>query len=763
LSVGNDTKKVDKSLGRITVKVDKDALSLLNYGSFIYVTGVHTGTGTSVTKNVPVGMAQAVDSIEFAGFINKDEPTKLVENLPINFPVNKYVLAYRTFDQQKNPLEVTGKEIENLDLTFIADNALLIDPSFKDADSTYTINGVKYSAVTINPGEFASRGGEVNITAIASKTGQRTVKNFVVGAAALLQSLSLEAPADTVASGDKNVKLGYTAKDVDGKDVTNYETIVRSSNTLNLTGNLTIKEENDGTAGIYWSDDAVNNTAAENYSDSTPDRMVSLGVTVIGGDNSNSILMLTVSPARHPVAVKSLKLNDDNSNAIVDKMKAEIDFLSQDSIFLDQYGKELKGNDTNVLNNKIVEKYLAYIGDNRVRAIRATADDNNGLLGLAKQNLATGNKLSITANAASDAKEVNVNFAIVTAPKPSTGNVAADSDAWENVDNVKSIAYTVVPISKVDDLKISDIGKQQIVTAATEYNNFDAYKAASANNYTDNAVVSSLASGKKMDWTDSNAFSVKGVYKSKTVTVPGDWYSAATVSGNAFTISTVSGSGISTLTGIRNGELRWGELYDENSNKGSRIDAIKRLILSINKNGDNAPENATAKIAVSDAKAIPSDIRFRGYWWQWDITEITFRPTNTELSSAGVGSDDPKFDVLVLDQYGKEYHEDGFNGWDGPWDNGKFLEYTVSDKKESTSEFTHLPDSFKVSGNGSTCDKLKITGAELGDTYTLTATIPDTNISKSIKVTVGADKKAFMANGNDSDKKFRTEILGYKK
>lgn len=117
----------------------------------------------------------------------------------------------------------------------------------------------------------------------------------------------------------------------------------------------------------------------------------------------------------------------------------------------------------------------------------------------------------------------------------------------------------------------------------------------------------------------------------------------------------------------------------------------------------------------------------------------------------------------MLDQYGKEYHEDGFNGWDGPWNGGKFLEYTVSDKKESTSEFTHLPDSFKVSGNGSTCDKLKITGAELGDTYTLTATIPDTNISKSIKVTVGADWKAYMANGDDSDKTFRTSILNYKK
>ena len=118
----------------------------------------------------------------------------------------------------------------------------------------------------------------------------------------------------------------------------------------------------------------------------------------------------------------------------------------------------------------------------------------------------------------------------------------------------------------------------------------------------------------------------------------------------------------------------------------------------------------------------------------------------------------------MYDQYGKEYKDDGFSGgWDYPQNGKTFLEYTVSDKKESTNEFTHLPNSFKVSGSNSTCDKLKITGAELGDTFTLTATIPDTNISKSIKVTVGADQSAFMANGHDSDKVFRTNILGYKK
>ena len=92
-------------------------------------------------------------------------------------------------------------------------------------------------------------------------------------------------------------------------------------------------------------------------------------------------------------------------------------------------------------------------------------------------------------------------------------------------------------------------------------------------------------------------------------------------------------------------------------------------------------------------------------------------------------------------------------------------EYTVSDVVESTSNLTHKPNSFKVIQNGSTMDKLKITGAEIGDTFTLTAAIPGTNVSTSIRITVGADSWAYIQDGlaNDAgDNKLRPE-LGYKK
>ena len=131
------------------------------------------------------------------------------------------------------------------------------------------------------------------------------------------------------------------------------------------------------------------------------------------------------------------------------------------------------------------------------------------------------------------------------------------------------------------------------------------------------------------------------------------------------------------------------------------------------------------------------------------------------------------FQVHVYDQYGKvatgvgTLSNDNGDTWDSAGvDVGTFLEYTVSDINENSGDFAHLANSFKVEQNGSTYDKLKITGAELGDTYTLTATIPGTNISKSVKVTVGADTRAYVSKGknnSDSDETFRKEELNYKK
>ena len=85
----------------------------------------------------------------------------------------------------------------------------------------------------------------------------------------------------------------------------------------------------------------------------------------------------------------------------------------------------------------------------------------------------------------------------------------------------------------------------------------------------------------------------------------------------------------------------------------------------------------------------------------------------------------------------------------------------VADLTESTTELTHLTNSFTVSNDGSAAgvlanSKLKITGAEIGDKFKLTATIEGTAVSKDIPVTVGADTEAYVSTAKDADKDFRT-------
>ncbi len=864
-SVGNESKKIDKSLGKITVQGEQAAL---NYGSLIYVTGVHTASGTVVNTSIPVGMSQEVDTIEFAGFINKDDRTKLVDSLPVNFPNNKYLLAYRTFDQNGNPLEVTGKEVTESKLTFMSDNVLLIDPSsFKD-NAEYaglcTVDGTEYSTVTINPGEQAGKGGEVNITAIANKTGQKTVKNYTVGSAGLLQSLSLDTPADVVADGDQWVKIPYTAKDTDGKNITNYETIVRSSNALNLTaseGTLCIMEENDGTAGIYWSD--VDGKATDFGSTATDnvDRSITLGTLVIGGDSN--MMILPVSDARRPVAVKSIELYDAYGNAIADALadKGEADIRliapwdTTGVVYLDQYGKELK-------NGKHKEILAAYFGKEvkgYYHGIKVKSDSNGSNLQLtgadsetvAKAASANGlekvftyNKngsptdfsnafqIKLTADMGMQAKvagitnEVNGDDSIAAGEKQkkirdrikaqitelsttlkfsivecAANKGQTDVNNWDNVDKEKNVVYKVVPVHCLSGYSITKLGKQEIETDLSKYANFVSGQSAASSTsgaaITDEAEGTlAVVEGKINPAKDAqiNAFSVTGKTKDgKTVIIPVSYYKDNVTSGSAFTIAVESGLGKgAVLEKVKPGILDWSDLYDENTAKGTRRDSIKKLELCIKAPGlSEEGEPVSQKVTISDGMGVPSEIRFYMNNWSYDAKDMTFLAKNTviERDTAYDGnskylygpdgsrltiSQYGKFQVHVLDQYGKAATVKNRNGEELEGltegrDLGDYIEYTVSDIKENTGDFAHLANSFKVEQNGSTYNKLKITGAELGDKYTLTASIPGTSISKSIAITVGADTQAHIAKssiaGQDSaaDEEFRKDTLGYKK
>lgn len=109
--------------------------------------------------------------------------------------------------------------------------------------------------------------------------------------------------------------------------------------------------------------------------------------------------------------------------------------------------------------------------------------------------------------------------------------------------------------------------------------------------------------------------------------------------------------------------------------------------------------------------------------------------------------------VYAVDQYGRNY--DPKNG-EGLEDIEKFeVEFTISDVVENTNALAHMPKSFVVQNNGT--ENASVEGAEIGDTFKLTAKLKGTNISASINIKVGADKAAYIDEKGAGSKQIKDE------
>ena len=746
ISSSYGTPKVDTSTGKITIKADDKGEKVFTYGTDIYIVGVNVKSGVSVNTSIKIGMEQAVDSVKFAGFVSKDAKTKKVESLPKNFTKNTYSLLFTAYDQNGNPY--SASDVDKDALTFISNNPLLIDSAFKFNDNVYTIDGEDYASVQINPGQYVDKGGEVTITVVANKTGKKTEQVFVIGETALLKSLVLSAPNAVVADGDKDVKIPFVATDVNGNAVTSYETIVRSSNSLTLTASegseLKVKEENDGTAGIYWTDDVktygkdkrFKNTSASNEID----RSISLSTIVVGGESNN--LILNVSDARRPVAIKSVKLNDDNNDAIVSGNTATVEITKGNDAqikYIDQYNADLADD---IAEAFFKQAATGFGTSNDKYVISVKASKNYDLL-LPKESKVlddASRKIEFSAKEVTTEESVTVRYSIAT--EDSAGHVT-------DVSKVKSVAYTIVPRTAVaNDLTI--------VT------NSSLYKLDTDNSDNINGTTIPSGSSIRDDVTGpltisagDNKIVVKGKTRNNlTLTLPASAYEVAAKSA----INVANG----VVTAASSGAIAWYELYDANSAKYTRINATKPIVLTVYKDIDGGT-TVSKNITISDSASAPASIEF---WKDWAAqTAVTLNPSFTEITGPkvynGTGwSDEDKndfsktnghFGIIVKDQYG--------NIMDDPRIS---VALKVADLTESTTELTHLTNSFTVSNNGSAAgvlanSKLKITGAEIGDKFKLTATIEGTAVSKDIPVTVGADTEAYVSTTNgDHDKEFRT-------
>ncbi len=719
----------DKAAGKLTVESDQNFV----YGNQIYVTGVYTKTGVAVNKAVTVGMEQALNSVETVGFVDVNKPTKKLDSLPKDFAKNTYYMIYATKDQDGNLLDAANDNISTSKVTFISDNILLVKIDDKD-EKTFTIDGVEYSAVAVEPGQYVDKGGEVNITAISNKTGTKSVKNYVVGAGVLLSSLAITGPSETVADGDKNVKLAYTAKDTAGNTVTNYESIVRSTNTLSLTvseGTLTVKEENDGTAGLYWSDDSKYDGWSESATADEVDRTVALTTVVVGGTSDN--YLLSVSDKRKPVAIKEIKSVNGGANAIVTNDTQTIRFNNNDDVvYLDQYGKDMKATDAAAFFNYSYTNGFGK-GTSYAYGVKADFADNNDFVSQSDVLLKnTSYTLSLTAKDANTILSDTVKFSIAQI-KLADKNSAVS--AWDVAGKVKTLSFDIVPVDRLSGIAFASVGKKKLNTGKDTFNNgseddsFD-IKAAVADNTP----------------FDKGGFDVKvvGQYNAKTLQIPANYY--------AINQSNVKATA-NKITAVSAGALNYSDLYDANSARFTRKDAS--LTISADVYNDTAKsadkKNATVKLTVKvsdEARKATTLVIKEGTdaTKNATLTGKTIKDWFTENNKSASNG------VYVLDQYGDLLNV-GFT-------------YAVSDIKEAATEFTHLADSIKVNANDTAT--AAVTKAELGDTFKLTITGTDSkknSVSAAINITLGADTKANIHSGQSAnatdDYTLRTTVLGY--
>jgi len=764
-TASSGTVKANKSTGRL--EITKSDTTEFTYGQKLYLVGVDAKSGKTAQAEVSIGLEQAIDSIEFVGFLNKKSDTPktvkdLAQGLPANFQATTYVMLYTVKDQDGQIMDAANNNITNTSgaaLTFTADNPMVLDGSKIKDDSVYTIDGVEYSSATMEPGMYADQGGEVNLMAISNKTGKQTKINFTVGEAARLKSFSISAPSKTVADGDEWVSIPFEATDVNGNSIKNYETIVRSTNSLSLQAGdsteLWIQENNDGTAALYWSDSSTYkgdwSTGTQLFPGYTQsqafdgqDRRIFLSATVMNGEGSN--FMLSVSDMRRPTTISKVKLNDDDADALVAGNTATVDVTSDKVTYLDQYGDQMSDR---MAKDFFVKSAANQLSGNRQYGVRATVNNNNHLGITNTADPYTSGK-NITFNAGTDVTD-NVVTDSVKYTVVEKSNATSD---WDDCGKALNVSYSVVPMNRLTGVSVKAIKKLRLKTDGTQYDNGSTLDVASG------AAVGDLT----IENGEDNMVAVVGNYGSKTLTVPKPYY---TISDEIFITD-----GNNKITGVTSGAIKWKELYDVNSAKSTRIEATKPLAIAVYNDTAKTDLNGNAKtnVKVSDGQAVPAEICFVQYYggkqasgtvtpWKLDVEK--FENSSHVKTSFGVTDglySSENLAALVFDQYGDVMAM----GSQGTLRNeGWEVEFAVSDIKENTDELAHKPNSFSVSKNNSA--EAVIKGAEVKDTFKLTATVTGTNVTATIPVTVNADGAAKVSSiaDNSYDENFRKSCLDY--
>jgi len=735
----------DRAAGRITLKRSDD--KAFTYGEKIYVTGVYSRTGVSVTKEVTVGMKQALNSIEVAGFVKKGTTTKL-EALPSGFKAGTYYMLYSILDQNGNTVSF-DKPLQSNEVTFISDNVLLIKEIVSNSGNNETklvIGGVEYNAVLVTPGMSVDKGGEANITAIANKTGNKTVLNVVVGENQILTSFVMSSPVAMIADNEK-VEIPFVALDQNGNEITNFVTLAKQEtfNTLTFTasdGRIVLSEKDDGTAKLEYidqrkdiNDDDVN---IVNWSNSEAtdgiDRMISLTSVVTGGDYSG--VLLNIQDRARPEAIKTVDMDNVlvelGSDKIYHNNEGDDKDYKSSFVFLDQYGRDMKAKDAGAFF-KAATSIGGIAGTNFVDykfTVRATYKGTDDLFSFGGTVLDNNDEVYLTYSDFVKADKANTPYyeikAVGDVGNAQSGNslkfdivktkTTFDKTNTQAVSSARNEDLTIVDITAVRNFNIDDVKKFYIDTKANEHDTFALAKVAGVTGAVTDVIPANEFDAIGSDY--KHEVKVKGSYNGETVSIPAAEYLR-------FSSDKLKFDDAGKLDSTSANAIKWSDFYDVTTSNYLRKDASDTVKVVIYKDKNTkllTLDTTSKKIALSDAKPKETTIEGKDTW--------TVAPNITAIDFAAVQANkDDKYEFKVFDQYGvditKSMEADGK------------ISYKISSIEPN--EDGYADNNFTVENNDTATVKVS-KGAERGDTFVLTIKAGD--VSKEVKVTVKADKMA---------------------
>lgn len=715
-STGSENLNDNRAKGLLTIsRSDGKAFT---YGEKIYITGVYARTGSSVQAEVSVGMPQALDKVEFAGFLKKGT-TDILKTLPAGFKAEAYYLLYNAQDQNGNPIDYVDKPIDDGEVTFISENVMLIE-KIKDGERKIVVGGEEYYAVQVWPGMSVDQGGEATITAIANKTGNKSSLNVAVGENQILQSFTMEYPTGLIIDNE-DVEIPFTAYDQNGNEIKNFVTLANQTQFNNLTfnaspGSLKLSENDDGTATLKYNDPGVAWDKAE--STDGIDRIASLTSIVVGGGTSN--LTLRIQDRARPVGIKDIKIADVLVEGGSTTVELDGDNDTECFTFVDQYGREMseedaytffKASEDDKLNGLEFEDYvfsirMTYLGDNGYF---------NGLTKDLQIEISADDSFTVTADpiTANDVKTAKPGFPFkfeIVKYKAHAADAENFEDDAQQVSPAKNFEVTIIDISAVRSFSIDDINKFFVSTAKTKF------ETGQLGGLDKNTVVENIT-GATVE--TEREVAVKGTYNGKNVDIPAKYLE---VSADKFIFDGNKAIDVSTAA------IKWSDLYDVKTANFLRKDASDTVKVKVMGETGETLDTLSKGIKFSDENRAIDSVTAKD--------AVTLAPSKTKIT-INLANVEEDIDLKAKDQYGDDFDLSG----------ATFKVASVVANADGYAE-----NNFKVSKNDS--EEVEIDGAERGDTFTLTVTVGGKSVD--VKVTVGADSESYIQDGKNQ---YRDELV----